>query len=47
VHSKYINNVLKCKLSHDATSGVYLDDTDGSFKIGMSSFKYIRINMYL
>jgi len=32
VHSKYINNVLKRKLSHDHTFGVYQDDTDGSIK---------------
>jgi len=25
VHSKYINNVLRCKLSHDTTFGVYQD----------------------
>jgi len=40
VHSKYINNVLMRKLSHDPTSCVYQYDTDGSFKIGRSSFKY-------
>jgi len=27
-------------LSHDPTFGVYQDETDGSFKIGRSSFKY-------
>jgi hypothetical protein len=40
VHSKYIDNVLKRKESHDSSFGVYQDDTDGSFKIGRSSFKY-------
>ena len=40
VHSKYINNVLRCKVSHDHTFGVYQNDTDGSFKIGRSSFKF-------
>jgi len=40
VHLKYIHNVLKRRLSHDPTFGVYQDDTDGSFKIGCSSFKY-------
>lgn len=38
--SKYIYNVLRRKSSHDPTFGVYQDDTDGSFKIGRSSFKY-------
>lgn len=40
VHSNYIHNVLRRKLSHDPTFGVYQDETDGSFKIGRSSFKY-------
>ena len=40
VHSKNINNVLGRKISHDPTFGVYQDDTDVSFKIGRSSFKY-------
>ena len=35
VHSKYIHNVLRRKLSHDPTFGVYQDDTDVSFKIGV------------
>ena len=39
-HSKYIQNVLTRKASHDPTFGVYQDDTDGSFKIRRSSFKY-------
>jgi len=40
VHSKYIHKVLRRKLSHDPTFGVYQDDTDGSFKIGILGFKY-------
>jgi hypothetical protein len=32
VHSKYIDNVLNRKGSHDSTFGVYQDDTDGSLK---------------
>jgi hypothetical protein len=40
VHSKYINNVLRRKVSQDHTFGVYQDDTDGSFKTGRSSFKF-------
>jgi hypothetical protein len=32
--------VLKHKLTHDPTFGLYQDDTDGSFKIGRSSFTY-------
>ena len=40
LHSNYIQNVLKRKTSHDPTFGAYQDDTDSSFKIGRSSFKY-------
>jgi len=40
VHFKYINNVLRRKVSHDPNFDVYQDDTDSSFKIGSSSFKY-------
>ena len=40
MHSKYIHSVLRRKVSHDPTFGVYQDDTDGSFKIGKSNFKY-------
>jgi hypothetical protein len=47
VHSMYIHNVLKRKLSHDPTFGVYRDDTDGSFKIGRSSFKYNSKNVFV
>jgi hypothetical protein len=38
--SEYIQNVLKRKVPHDRTFGVYQDDRDGSFKIGRSNFKY-------
>jgi len=40
MHSECIQNVLRRKVSHDPTFGVYEVDTDGSFKIGRSSFKY-------
>jgi len=40
MHSVYIQNVLRRKVSHDPTFGVYQDDADGSFKIGSSSIKY-------
>ena len=40
MHSIYIQNVLRPKVSHDPTLDLYHDDTDGSFKIGRSSFKY-------
>ena len=40
MHSEYIQNVLRRKVSHDPTFGGYQDDADGSFKIGRSSFKY-------
>jgi len=39
VPSEYIQNVLRRKVTNDPTFGVYQDDTDGSFKIGRSSFK--------
>ena len=40
MHSKYIHSVLRRKVPHEPTFGVYQDDTDGSFKIGKSNFKY-------
>jgi hypothetical protein len=46
VHSNYIHNVLRSRLSHDPTFGVYQDETDGSFKIGRSSFKYNDIHVF-
>ena len=47
VHSKYIHNVLKRKLPHDRTFGVYQNETDGSFKIGRSSFQYNDIHVFV
>jgi len=47
MHSKYIHNVLRRKLSHDSTFDVYQDDTGGSFKIGRSSFKYNDKNVFV
>jgi hypothetical protein len=47
VHSKYIHNLLKRKLTHDPTFGVYQDDTDGSFKIGRSSFTYNNNSVFV
>jgi len=47
VHSKYIHNVLRRELLHDPTFGVYQDDTVYSFKIGLSSFKYKDINVFV
>ena len=46
-HSKYIHNVLNRKESHDLTFGVYQDDTNGSFKIGTSSFKYNNQHVFV
>ena len=40
MHSKYIHNVLQRKVSHDPTFGVYQNDNNGSFKKGISNFKY-------
>jgi len=40
MHSEYIQNVLRRKVSHDPTFGVYQDDTGDSFKIGRSSVTY-------
>ena len=47
VHSNYINVVLRRKVSHDPTFGVYQDDIDGSFKIGRSSFKYNNTHVFV
>ena len=46
MHSEYIQNILRRKVSHGTTFDVYQDDADGSFKIGRSSFKY-TVNVYL
>jgi hypothetical protein len=47
VHSKYIHNVLKSKLTHDPTFGVYQSDTDSFFKIGRSSFTYNNKSIFV
>ena len=47
MHSKYIHTVLRRKLSHDPTFGVYQNDTDGSFKIGSFSFKYTDKHLFV
>ena len=47
MHSKYIHNVLKRKLSHDPTFGVYRDGVNGSFKIGRSSFKFNNKHVFV
>jgi hypothetical protein len=46
-HSKCIHNVLTRKISHDPTFGVYQDDTEGSSKIGRSSFKYNNKDVFV
>ena len=46
-HSKCIQDVLTRKVSHDPTFGVYQDDTDGSFKIGRSIFKYNNKHVFV
>ena len=47
VHSNYINNVLKRKVSHDRSFGVYEDGTDGSFKIGRSGLKFNNKHVFV
>jgi hypothetical protein len=47
VHSKDIQNVLRRKLSHDPTFGVYQGDTGCYFKIGLSSLKYNDENVFV
>jgi hypothetical protein len=47
IHSEYINNVLKRNVSHDRTFGVYQDETDGSFKIGRSGFKFNNKHVFV
>ena len=39
--------MFRRKLSHDPTFGVYQNDTDGSFKIGSSSFKYTDKHVFV
>ena len=47
IHSEYINNVLKRTVWHDRTFGVYQDETDGSFKIGRSGFKFNNRHVFV
>jgi uncharacterized protein YegP (UPF0339 family) len=47
VHSNYMNNVLKRKVSYDPTFVVYQDDKDSSFKLGRSSFKYNNKHVFV
>ena len=47
IHSEYINNVLNRKVSHDPNFGVYQDETDGSFKIGRSGFKFNNKHVFV
>jgi hypothetical protein len=47
MHSKYIQGVLRRKVSHDPTFGVYQDDADGSFKIGRSKFKFSNKHAFI
>ena len=39
--------MLRRKLSHDPTFGVYQYDTDSSFKIGRSNFKYNEKHIFV
>ena len=47
MHSKYINNVLRHKLSHDPNFGVYQDDIDVSFEIEILSYKCNDKNVFV
>jgi len=47
IHSEYINNVFKRKVSHDRNFGVYQEETDGSFKIGRSGFKFNNKHVFV
>ena len=46
-HSKYIHNLLTRKVYHDPIYFVYQDDTNGSFEIGLSNFKYKDIHVFV
>jgi len=43
----YINDILRRKVSHDPTFAGYQDDTDASFKIVRSNFKYNDKHMFV
>jgi hypothetical protein len=47
VHSKYIQGVLRCKVSHDHTFGIYKADANGSFKIGHSKIKFSNKHVFV
>ena len=47
IHSEYIQNVSRRKLSHETTFGVYQGDANGSLKIGRSSFKYNDTHVFV
>jgi hypothetical protein len=46
-HSKYIHDVLARKVSHYPTFDVFQYDTNGSFKIARSSFKYNNKHVFV
>jgi hypothetical protein len=46
-HSKYIQGVLRRKVSHDHTFGVYQEDANGSFNIRFSKFKFSNKHMFV
>jgi hypothetical protein len=47
VHSKYTQGLLRRKVSHDHTFGVYQDDANGSLKIGRSKFKLSNKHVFV
>jgi hypothetical protein len=47
VHSKYSQGVLRRKVSHDHTFGVYQEDANDSFKICWSKFKYSNKHVFV
>jgi hypothetical protein len=47
VHTKYIKGVLKRKVSHDPTFGVYQNNDDGSFKTGSSKLKFSNKHVFV
>jgi hypothetical protein len=47
VHSNSIQGVLKRKVSHDPTIGVYQNNNDGCFKIGSSKLKFSNKHVFV
>jgi hypothetical protein len=47
LHSKYIQGVLRRKVSHEHIFGVYQDDANDYFKIGRSKFKFSNKNVFV